>query len=609
MQTTDVLLGLLRERGKQGLPLTRIYRQLDNPNLYLTAYGRIYRNAGAMTPGVTEETADGTSLETFDTIIQAVKQERYQWQPARRTYIAKKNGKKRPLGIPVWSDKLLAEVMRMILDAYFDGIFSEHSHGFRPERGCHTALREMYHTWKGSTWIIEGDIADCFGSLNHDLILSALAEHIQDGRFLGLVKKLLDAGYLEEWKLNRTLSGVPQGSILSPVLSNILLNRLDWFVETTLIPQYTRGKRRKPNRAYERLKVQARHCRQKGQMEAARTYKQQAQRLPSVETHDSNYRRLRYCRYADDFALAFIGPKEEAEEIKAQLRTFLLEELKLNLSEEKTLITHARSQAARFLGYEIITLQSDSKQYRDKNGRNNRRINGNIGLRVPQTVVQDKSKRYMRNNKPIHRAELLNESDYTIVTTYQLEYRGIVNYYRMAYNLHTLQKLKWVMETSLAKTLARKHQISVNRVYQKYKADLDVEGKRYKGLQVIVPREGKKPLIATWGGIPLIWDVNAPIEDSTQRQWGSRSELEKRLLAQVCEQCGATRLTDRIEVHHIRALKDLEKYMGRQKPLWVQIMAARHRKTLVLCRTCHMDIQYGHPPRRKVSRSRTESSG
>ena len=440
------------------------------------------------------------------------------------------------------------------------------------------------------------------------MILSALGEHIQDGRFLGLVKKLLDAGYLEEWKWNKTLSGVPQGSILSPVLSNILLSKLDRFVETTLIPRYTKGERRKPNKEYERLKVQARRFRQQGQKEAVRKLKQQAQQLPSIETHDPNYRRLRYCRYADDFALAFIGPKEEAEEIKQQLRTFLLEELKLNLSEEKTLITHARSQAAKFLGYEITTLQSNRKQYRDKNGRKNRRINGNIGLRVPQTVVQEKCKRYLQKNRPIHRAELLNESDYTIIATYQLEYRGIVNYYRMAYNLHTLHTLKWVMEISLAKTLARKHQISVAKVYRKYKANLDIQGKMYKGLQVTVPREGKKPLVATWGGIPLIWDVNASIEDPTQTRWGSRSELEKRLLAQVCEQCGATRMTDRIEVHHIRALKDLEKYTGREKPQWVQIMAARRRKTLVLCRTCHMDIQYGRPHRRKILRSRTESS-
>ncbi len=229
MQTTDVLLGLLRERGKRGLPLTRIYRQLFNPHLYLTAYGRIYRNKGAMTPGVTEETADSMSLEKINTIIQAVRQERYQWQPARRTYILKKNGKQRPLGMPVWSDKLLAEVMRMILDAYFDGTFSDHSHGFRSERGCHTALQDIYHSWKGTVWLIEGDIADCFGSLDHGLLLSTLGEQIQDGRFLGLVKKLLDAGYLEEWKLNKTLSGVPQGSILSPVLSNILLSKLDRF--------------------------------------------------------------------------------------------------------------------------------------------------------------------------------------------------------------------------------------------------------------------------------------------------------------------------------------------------------------------------------------------
>ncbi|GAC1646088.1 MAG: reverse transcriptase domain-containing protein [Ktedonobacteraceae bacterium] len=561
-----------------------------------------------MTPGVTEETADGMSLEKIGTIIQAVKRERYQWQPARRTYLLKKNGKKRPLGMPVWSDKLLAEVMRMILDAYFDETFSDHSHGFRSERGCHTALRDMYHTWKGAVWLIEGDIANCFGSLDHELILSTLGEHIQDGRFLGLVKKLLDAGYLEDWKLNKTLSGVPQGSILSPVLSNILLSKLDRFVETTLIPHSTRGKRRMPNKAYERLEVQARRCRQKGQMEAARKLKQQAQHLPSIETHDPNYRRLRYCRYADDFALAFIGPKEEAEEIKQQLRTFLLEELKLNLSEEKTLVTHARSQAAKFLGYEITTLHSNRKQYRDKNGRRTRRINGNIGLRVPQAVVQEKCKRYMRRNKPIHRAELLNESDYTIVATYQLEYRGIVNYYRLAYNLHTLQKLKWVMEMSLAKTLARKHQISVSKVYRKYKTNLDIQGKRYKGLQVTIPREGKKPLVATWGGIPLIWDVNASIEDQTQTRWGNRSELEKRLLARVCEHCGVTYMTDQIEVHHIRALKDLEKYTGREKPQWVQIMAARQRKTLVLCRTCHMDIQYGRPHRRKVSRSWTESS-
>jgi retron-type reverse transcriptase len=195
MQTTEAYLGLLRERGKQGLPLKRVYRQLLNRNLYLTAYGKIYRNAGAMTPGVTEETVDGTSLAKFDTIIEALRFERYQWKPARRTYIPKKNGKKRPLGLPVWSDKLLAEVIRMILDAYYDVQFRDSSHGFRPGRGCHTALQQMYHTWNGASWIIEGDISDCFGALPHDLLIETLGGKIQDGRFLGLMRKLLDAGY------------------------------------------------------------------------------------------------------------------------------------------------------------------------------------------------------------------------------------------------------------------------------------------------------------------------------------------------------------------------------------------------------------------------------
>jgi hypothetical protein len=414
---------------------------------------------------------------------------------------------------------------------------------------------------------------------------------------------------MEDWKMHKTLSGVPQGSILSPMLSNILLDKLDRFVEIELMPQYNKGKARRKNPAYMSLMNRAQHLRKKGQKEAAQKLKQQAQKLPSNDPQDPDYRRLKYTRYADDFALAFIGPRDEAEAIKQQLRTFLLEELKLNLSEEKTLITHARESAATFLGYEITTLQSNTKQTRNKNGRKGRNINGKSGLKVPQKVVEEKCKRYMRKGKPTHRAELLNESDFTIIATYQLEYRGLVNYYRMAYNLHTLQKLKGVMEISLTKTLAHKHKLSVRKVYQKYQAELDINGKKYKGLQAIVPREGKKPLVATWGGIPLTWDVSAPIEDQLQQPlWARRSELEKRLLAQVCEQCGVTRMTDKMEVHHIRALKDLEQYTGREKPQWVRLMAARRRKTLVLCHTCHMDIQDGRPHRRKVSRSRTEST-
>jgi group II intron reverse transcriptase/maturase len=293
MQSTNTYLELLHERGKRGLPLERVYRQLYNKNLYLTAYGKIYRNNGAMTPGVTEETADSMELPKIETIIDALRHERYQWNPARRVYIPKRNGKKRPLGVTTWSDKLLAEVIRMIVSAYFEPQFSRHSHGFRPGKGCHTALREIYYAWKGVTWIIEGDISDCFGSLDHELLISTLSETIHDGRFLALIRKLLDAGYLEEWTYHQTLSGVPQGSIVSPVLSNILLDKLDTFVETVLIPQYSKGEKRRANKEYTQLLDRAKGLFKQGQIKAAQRVRRQAQQLPSYDATDANYRRLR----------------------------------------------------------------------------------------------------------------------------------------------------------------------------------------------------------------------------------------------------------------------------------------------------------------------------
>jgi group II intron reverse transcriptase/maturase len=259
--------------------------------------------------------------------------------------------------LPTWSDKLLQEVIRLILDSYFDVQFSDSSHGFRPGRGCHTALQDIYETWAGTTWLLEGDISACFDSLSHDILLETLAEDIHDGRFLRLLRGLLKAGYFEDWHWNRTLSGAPQGSIIGPILSNIYLSHLDKFVETTLIPTYSKGDRRKANPVYTHLNNTIRRKRKQGKIEEAKTLEKQRHELPSVDPYDPNYRRLRYCRYADDFLLGFIGPKEEAEEIKQQLGTFLQEHLKLELSKTKTLITHARTEKAKFLGYHISTFQ------------------------------------------------------------------------------------------------------------------------------------------------------------------------------------------------------------------------------------------------------------
>jgi group II intron reverse transcriptase/maturase len=600
MQKAATYLELVRERGKKGLPLERVYRQLFNRDLFLMAYGKIQRNKGAMTHGVTDETPDGMSLKKIDTIIELLRYERYEWLPARRVYIPKKNGKKRPLGLPTWSDKLVQEVVRLILEAYYEPKFSKHSHGFRPERSCATALREIYYHWEGIAWFIEGDIKACFDKIDHGMLLKIVSEHVHDGRFTNLMRELLEAGYMEDWTWNETTMGTPQGGVVSPILANILLDKLDRFVENDLIPKYTKGDKKARNPEYVKLINLAYRLRGRGETQKAEEVRKQAQKLPSVVTDDPNFRRLKYIRYADDFLLGFIGPRSEAEEIKREIGELLQEELKLELSEAKTLITNAREEAARFLGYEISTLNEDRKRVKTIDGTVRRSINGKVGLRLPKDVIEEKIKDYTQSGKATHRTELLQEDDYTIINTYQLEFRGMANYYQLAYNMTELNNLKGVMEVSLTKTLASKHQMSVRKVYEKYRTEVEVNGKKYKVLQVTVPKhdESKKPLVATWGGIPLSWDIKATIAERPLKvRWKGQTELIRRLLVGYCELCGRR---EELEVHHVRAMKDLHEYPERKKPPWVRRMIALQRKTMVLCETCHDDTQYGRPQTRPI---------
>lgn len=587
MRNAETCLAIIRTRGERRLPIDDLYRQLFNPEFYLQAYGKIYRNAGAMTPGTTPETVDGMSLQKIDAIIDALRSERYRWSPTRRTYIPKKTGALRPLGMPTWSDKLLQEVLRQLLEAYYEPRFSGHSHGFRPGRGCHTALREIYHHWRGTVWFLEGDIRGCFDNLHHGVLMSMLRENILDQRFLRLIENLLKAGYLEEWRYHATPSGSPQGGIVSPILANIYLDRLDTFVESVLMPTYTRGEARKPNPAYRSLLDRAGYLRRTGRVEEGRLLRQQAQQLPSRVLDDPEYRRLKYIRYADDFLLGFVGPRHEAEGIKQQLAEFLQTQLRLDLSADKTLITHARSTAARFLGYDVTVIQDDRKH---TNGR--RSINGGVGLRVPRDVLQAKSQPYMKHGGPWHRPELLHQSVFDIVTQYQSVYRGIVNFYRLAYNLRDVARLHGIMQHSLTRTLAGKLRISVPAVYRRYRATiLGEDGVTRAGLEVRIDREGKPPLVARWGGISLAWSIDATLDDRVVPfRFANTTEIVQRLLAEQCELCGSQ---DRIQVHHIRALKDLKRKGRADKPLWVKVMAARRRKTLVLCHACHVDVHGG----------------
>ncbi|MFE5738850.1 reverse transcriptase/maturase family protein [Streptomyces celluloflavus] len=598
MQSAEAVLDVLRERGRRGLPCDELYRQLFNPNLYLLAYGRIYANHGAMTPGACRETADGMPEAKIGSITEAMRHERYRFRPVRRVHIPKSNGKTRPLGLPSWSDKLVGEVIRLLLEAYYEPRFSGRSHGFRPGRGCHTALSEVAHKWTGTTWFIEGDISDCFGSLDHEVLLAILSEKIRDNRFLRLIQQMLNAGYVEDWKWHATLSGSPQGGVLSPLLSNIYMDRLDTFVETVLIPEYTRGSTRRKNPEYQKLEnaiwnTRQRLAKRREHTESAqvRQWRKELRRHPVGDPHDPDYRRLRYIRYADDHLLGFTGPKAEAERIKQRLAAFLRDDLKLELNQSKTLITHGRTQAARFLGYDITVQHADAKVSRGgRVNRGMRSINGKVSLRVPKDVIKAKCAPFVKHGKPAHLDPLTGCTPFDIISLYGAQYRGIVQYYLLAGDVWKLDRLKGVMLTSLLKTLAAKHRSRVTTMANRYKTTIKTPQGPRRCFEARIEREGRKPLVARFGGIPLTRKRTAVLDDLPSTMFTPRSrprgsQLIDRLQRGRCELC--ERRTE-VQAHQVRSLAEL--HGPGEQPAWTLLMLKKRRRTLVVCPPCHGSI-------------------
>jgi group II intron reverse transcriptase/maturase len=593
MRDAETTLAIIQDRGRRGLHLEDVYRRLFNPDLYLRAYGRIYRNAGALTEGVTTETADGMSLEKIDRLIDDIRHERYRWTPVRRVHIPKSNGKMRPLGVPTWRDKLLQEVMRSLLEAYYEPQFSAHSHGFRPGLGCDTALQDIAQNWKGTKWFIEGDIKGCFDNIDHQVLLSILAEKILDRRFLHLVETMLGAGYLEQWEYRPTLNGTPQGGIASPLFANIYLDRLDRYVEQIVIPGYMWGKAKKLNPEYVYLCKKRSVAKEREDMATYRELGRVLAKMPTQVSHDPDFRRLRYVRYADDFLLGFIGPKSEAEAIKSCIGDFLRDDLKLEMSPDKTLITHAGTDKARFLGYEITTWEKREAGAVDPT-RSHRGASGGIKLMIPAKVVVGLSGLYKEKGRPAPKHSHRFDDDFSIIATYGSVYRGYVQYYKRAANLGWFGHLHWAMYWSLLRTLAAIHKTTANAMRRKYAAShLTRDGVVKRVLKATKPRSNGGPgYVAVFGEVSLKTDRFAPIQDGPlQRHWvNTRSELVARLLANTCEVCGSD---DRINVHHIRKLKDLKMPGRGVPPVWKQIMASRRRKTLVVCHHCHVAIHRG----------------
>lgn len=595
MKPTMEILTKLQENSKKNHDevFTRLYRYLLRPDIYYVAYQHLYSNKGAGTKGVTDDTADGFSEIYIENIIDALKNEMYQPKPVRRTYIKKSNGKMRPLGLPVFTDKLIQEAIRMILEAIYEPIFSDYSHGFRPARSCHTALAQIKKEFTGARWFIEGDIKGCSDNINHAVLVEIINQKIKDARFLKLIRSFLKAGYMEDWKYHETYSGCPQGGIISPILANIYLNELDRHVmkikkefdvatKARYTPEYTKlvGLRQ---RLHNKIKNSNGIEREK-LIEEYKTATAQMLKLPAKQCDD---KKIKYVRYADDFLIAVNGNRQDCEKIKQELTEFISTTLKMELSQEKTLITHSNTPA-RFLGYDVRVRRD--QQIKPKGKFKTRSMNNKVELSIP---FKDKIEKFLFSNgivkqrsdngklEPIHRPQLLNRTDLEIVTIYNAELGGICNYYGLASNFNKLIYFNYLMEYSCLKTLAGKHRSKVSKIRAMYK---DGTGKW------AIPYETKT-------GIKKMYFANyadckgkkfTDIVPQTAKNYSHDvTTLESRLKAKICEVCGCTE-NDRYEIHHVNKVKNLK-----GKSEWEKIMIAKRRKTIVVCHKCHMAIHHG----------------
>lgn len=593
MRSPERVLNSLNEHSKDSsYKFERLYRILFNEELFYVAYQKIASNGGSTTKGSDGRSIDGMSLARIETLIASLKDESYQPHPSRRVHIPKKNGKTRPLGIPAFEDKLVQEVVRMILEAIYEGHFETTSHGFRPKRSCHTALLHIQKTFSGAKWFIEGDIKGFFDNIDHDVLVGILRERISDDRFIRLIRKFLKAGYVEDWTFHNTYSGMPQGGIVSPILANIYLDKLDKYVKE-YIRHFDMGTKRRPGKesndlANERKRTVRKLKKIKDGTEKAalvarlKAIEQERAAFPSGDEMDGSYRRLKYIRYADDFILGVIGSKEDALRIKEDIKSFLSESLALELSEEKTLITHT-GKSAKFLGYEI-TVTRNNHQRRDVQGRLRRTYGKRVRLNVSMATLRDKLLEYgameikLRNGKevwkPKCRSGLIFNDDLEILDRYNRETVGFCNYYLIANNCVVLHNFRYIMEYSMYKTFAGKYRSTVRKINKKYRLN-KLFTVKYEQKGVIKSRTFYK---TSFKRRTTAFNGSCDIEPYSIADV-SRTNLTDRLKAEKCELCGAT---GKLIMHHVRNLKDLK-----GKESWKRLMSARKRKTIALCPSCH----------------------
>lgn len=599
-----VLKNLSKNSCNKDYLFKRLYRNLYNPEFYLLAYKNIYANKGSMTKGIDNLTLDGMSIYRIQKIIQSLKDHSYQPKPVRREYIPKKNSnKKRPLGIASSDDKLVQEVIKMILESIYEPTFLDNSHGFRPKRSCHTALITIQHTYTGSRWFIEGDIKSCFDSFDHHTLIKLLRKRIKDEYFISLIWKLLKAGYMENWVYNQSYSGAIQGSGASPILANIYLNELDTFI-TKYKENFDKGKERRLNPEYKKAEGKAYYMRTKYKKiwntldenekllakKHVKELKRQIQDIHTTHPQDRKYRRLQYVRYADDFLIGVIGNKKDSLKIKNDIKIFLESELKLSLSDTKTLVTHS-NKFARFLGYDI-TVSRNRKLMKSRNGIKNKLQSYKVKLYVPKDKWVGKLREYNafkiikhKDNKeywrPQSRGELINKENIEIISKYNSEIRGIYNFYCLANNATVLHNFSYVMEYSMYKTFAAKYRKTKTAIIRRFSlnGEFGINYRTKSGIKrAVFYNQGFKRKY-----IPLPFNADILPENI---KYDHPKSIIGRLKAGMCELCKCK--TNQIQMHQVKKLKDLT---GIKE--WEKVMISIRRKTLALCPSCHTKLHEG----------------
>lgn len=478
-----------------------IFRLLYKEEIWICAYEKIKSNKGATTPGSEPETMDGMSLERLKRLRENVCSETYSFKPVKQIYIPS-GDKRRPLGFPTANDKIVQEVIRLILDAIYEPIFSKHSFGFRPGFGCHDALNHIEYKFRWVDFVVEGDIQQAYPTIDHKVLIKFLNKKIEDPRFIRLIWKLLGCGVLDEDRVKMSKTGVPQGSIVSPILANIYYHELDNFVED-IMKRYTtpineRNSRRskeykalgyKINKISEKMRNHQPHSTER--QELAKELKQLRKERLETQGLKDKITRIEYVRYADDWMIGIAGDRKLANQIKQEINIFLKNTLLQDLHPTKTKVTDLRNGNAQFLGYEIFLPRNRPiTTYKGKGIQTIRRGNPQLRFDIPVTSVADKlSKRgYIKSmpngRRPISKASYTVLEDHVIVNHFRSVWLGLLNYYLGCTNRSRLQYFHYLLHMSCAMTLGHRHRMSCSKVFQKYGKQLKIQ---HKGKEISFP--------------------------------------------------------------------------------------------------------------------------